>query len=405
MPFYFEEPINARTSQRIQLPNLQELIKTEESKHGKKSLDYQVIRLLGNQYSDVAKYLAIALARTSINPKWSMEDILAEIEEKTLIRKKFHKYLEKNGDKRLSIKDKKKMALLIWNEIIEAEGQKNVQIIDTIEKASEKANKTLAAEVTQSKTKTLDKMGDIENAILNALKFLKKFGEIDKAYEFSYTKYLNYRINNPDITTNSFINGLIGTANKEGVVSLTNEIQLIKDKYEFADNIEQYLQDIIETLADVPNILWPESDTDITSVEQLQKYFRMLRSNKEQIRGQKILKQYKKRAEKLEQEQETQKNSGITEGKFDGFLNALVTKLENIDRTDLRQFHRTLESASYEALQKNPLIIKYIVKQENLPVEGDEDAKDAAAMELSSLLARELSKRLKHIGRRPGTWK
>jgi len=395
-----------RTGQKITLPNIDAVIRKEEAKHGNKSIEYRVINALrAKGYNDIAVYTGIALAQTNLLPNWSLDDIVNEIDNRTHLDKKFHKYL--NGKSRGTPIEQKKIAMTLWQNIIENEGQRKIRLkdeegneveikTDEIVNTIKDKNTVLAHEISAS-----GKMQHIETAILNALDFFAKLEGVDPNYRFDRRKYYNFR---PDeyFTTTQYLNNIIGRGiqSSNGAVPIPQEIQKILSTYEFDENVEKFLNDIVKTLSGVnKNIMWPESDFAIENYSDLKKYFKLLHSSEEQTRGNKIIKMYKKKGQEVEKEQAGGIDSKIYEKLIDHALNKISGLNASVepDKT-----HDEFKKVAKELVDEHPTLVSYVTKVEKL---GDdftsyEHNKEAVIDELTSILAFKKSISDRALGRK-----
>ena len=243
-----------------------------------KSNERTIIQAL-NQYSDIAKYVAIGLVKYAT--KWSIEDALNEIQNPTIIPNEYRKYLQKCGDQNLSDTQKRKIAITIIEETIANERN----ALDTLHKTLDTDIKyPFAGEIS-------NKLIDISNTIIEAIQFITKLGKYIPKYNTLLKQTIMHNPNS-QITTSTYINTLVGNINPEK--SLTNILSLSLNDFEYSKSLKEYVDDLIQRLENIPYVLYPESKFPITDISSLKKYFSYLLTDKEIKRAQNILKNYKR---------------------------------------------------------------------------------------------------------------
>lgn len=411
--FNYEEEImqifeaENRTKQKITLPAIDATLKTEAKKHGKKSLNYEVIReLRAKNFNDIAIYVGMALAQTKLLPHWSLDDIVGELESQSHIDKKYAKHLK--GKAKGSTVQQKKIAMEIWKNIIENEGGRKIKLSDKQGKEVEvktdeivdqikDKNIALAHELVGTRQK-------IEKAILNALGLFAKIASIEPSYKFDANKYYSF---DPDKkpTTTQYINALIGRgiAYSGSPNPIPQEIMRLITDFEFSAETEQFLRDISDTLNKVnKNILWPEADFKIDSYEKLKKYFKGLSSPAESKRGEQIIKGYKKKEKEIEKQ-----TYGIDDNELAKIIERAVNKIENMSSTiDQDKFYQAVTGLSKNIIAENPGVVDFIIKNENLQnIENEIDRQEAVEDEIAAMIARQHRARKSHLGRKFDIWK
>lgn len=382
-----------RTTQRISLKNINSIIKTEENKHGKKSREYQLInKLRQDGYSDIAIYLAMALSQTKLAPGWSIDDIMGEIEDPKLINKKYHKYLSKGYQGGEDVLAQKKLAMDMWKQVIEGEGKEQLKFMGVTEKMPKQKTR-LAHEVL---THPGDQLSKIQNAIISGLDILQKIAKADPDYKLDIKKYFTY---DPEgnISTTQYVNSLAGggKGHASAPPSLPQELLKISREYELDDKANKLIKDINNVLNNAHDILWPEYEKPIKSIEDLKRYFNTLKSSKERARGEKVLKQYKK--SKIE------KPRNEVDKQYDKIIQSAVTDLETIPMSlEPEKFRLESEKIAKQLLKENDWLKDYVMHSESLP---DDATDDEVITELAANMAFEYSKRKKHVGRRKDIWK
>jgi len=291
---YFEA-IDRRGRKEIKLENIDAIIKREAAKHGKKSIEYQVIQELRKEkLNDIAVYVGIALSKISQKPKWNVEDIKNMFDSKQFISEKFIPILNNIIKRKVSEEELKKIALEIKNDILNNEKETLDQIRNTLNTTSNKRKTILAHELKKEDIVTT------KNAITETIQILSKLMPDD----FNIDNILNYSTETSQ-PVYDFINKLILGGN----ISLIGEIEvalnelktLIQTNPEYKTKLNKYIltlnknKEQLERIHSL-NILWPEMDMKITSLADLEKYFNLI--EKDRPRGQKIVNSYKMKIKK-----------------------------------------------------------------------------------------------------------
>jgi len=129
---------------------------------------------------------------------------------------------------------------------------------------SKKGNFIVSSEI-------LNASPNIEDNVIRALKALKSISEADPAYQFDERYFLDYKTTDQR-TTSKFINELISKVSDELQMVLNNT------RYDLSKEVENKLWGIVDSLQQGnKNVLWQEGDHDITTTEQLKKYFTILK--------------------------------------------------------------------------------------------------------------------------------
>ena len=257
--------VYSQTTQ-INFPDIDAIYKSEIQKHGKKSLEFQLISYLRhNKYNNIAIYYALALAQTKTSPKWTFEDIISEIEEPTLITKQQYKtYLQPNYPITLSKKEQQEIAKKIWKHAIENETQFN-SVVSKVLTSKQQPKFEYAHNIN---------IYAIREALLNAFKLFNTIKQKNAEFDYNIQKYFNYK-HTGEKSLNTYINELI----KQVLLTLKS----ILNDYEISHTMQTYIQNIITILKETQtkNILWPHEDMDITSLQDLKKYFNIISSSDE----------------------------------------------------------------------------------------------------------------------------
>lgn len=371
---YFEA-VNRR--KEIKLENIDSIIKRESKKHGKKSIEYQVIQELKNEkLNDIAIYVGIALSKIMQKPKWNVEDITNLFNSKQFISKKFIPILDKVIKKKVSEEELKKIALEIKNDILNNEKETLDQIRNTLNSMSTKKKITLAHELKK------DDIIKIKNVIIDTINILSKLMPDD----FKIENILNYSTNSSQPIYN-FINQLV----LGGQTSLLNEIEiaitelnnLINTNPEYKNKLIKYIIRLKNNKAQLErihslNILWPELDVNINSINDLEKYFNKIESDRE--RGQKVINTYKmkikkpKTVDKIEEE--------FTYKTFKQFLRKIAKQFvhdNDVKIFDGKELTQALDKVS-EKILKEMKNVKQFLKQDSYDPQS----------ELTGLLAKEI---------------
>lgn len=172
-----------RTKQQIILPSISKLQKGEYD-----SIKYYKIyqELKDKGFGDIAIYVGLALAQTKLKPKWSIEDIISEIEDPTLVEESFQKYLKKEYEGKESDVEKKEIAINIWKQIIEGERKQHINVSRVLDEKTKKEDNKENNNFDSKKFKevinsALEDLGDISKS-MDPDSFQKELEKIAKKY-------------------------------------------------------------------------------------------------------------------------------------------------------------------------------------------------------------------------------
>lgn len=172
-----------RTKQQIILPSISKLQKGEYD-----SIKYYKIyqELKDKGFGDIAIYVGLALAQTKLKPKWSIEDIISEIEDPTLVEESFQKYLKKEYEGKESDVEKKEIAINIWKQIIEGERKQHINVSRVLDEKTKKEDNKENNNFDSKKFKevinsALEDLGDISKS-MDPDGFQKELEKIAKKY-------------------------------------------------------------------------------------------------------------------------------------------------------------------------------------------------------------------------------
>lgn len=381
MKEYLEMVKGERTSKAAKIIPLSQLAAKAKQYARKPPKELTLVNKLGNTVSETGKYVAMALANTELLPKWSIEEILNLFGDDNAFNKEDLKFVKPNGDKGLSEAQKIAKAKEIWKNVLSSQGEKQTDVTKQLESGARKGKFVFASEFLKSSS-------HIETAILQAINALKQISQSDADYKFDESQILDFKVEGKE-STGKFMSNLIS--------KVVTELQKALNKYEFDKRIEDTLWTITDNISEANrNILWPESDHDITSVAALEKYFRTLRSSDEMKRGEKVLGQlnkgigYKKKG-KMEAKKEEN---------FDrDFLKLMYNATEETRGvpTEYEEFDQKVNSLAKQYLKENPWLKSYLIKEHDLGADAtDADVKD----ELVSQLAFHISKLRQKLGRK-----
>jgi len=349
---YYETYRGADAAKRDIPGSIDKLFKREEAKHGKKLIEYDIIKALQNK-SDVLKYAGIALGRSMSSPvKWTIEDIKTALGgEKVDVPEKFKKYVAHGSDKGLSELQKRSYGNEIAKHLIERDSEKRKDSSKQLEAGAKTVKSTLASQLSKG-----DKNTQIESAILAGIQLLNNIKSGHDKYAFDASKLLNYSPDSNQSPT-AFINELIQ--------KIKSELKSLKTKYDLDEKVEKHVSAIVNSLSDIPHhILWPEPNHKIDSQGALSKYFKGLRSNEEQKRGEKVLKNIKKeKQEKFDQ--------SSNEHKMNVLIANAAKHLEGLLRQD-EEFDKELKDFTKLAIEKHPWIKNYLIANEDVPKDAED---------------------------------
>lgn len=381
MKEYLEMVKGERTSKAAKIIPLSQLAAKAKQYTRKPPREVMLVNKLGNTVSETGKYVAMALANTELLPKWSIEEILNLFGDDNAFEKEDLKFIKPNGDKGLSEGQKITKAKEIWKNILQSQGERQTEITKQLESGGRKGKFVFASEFLKGSS-------HIETALLQAIRALKQISESDAEYEFDESQFLNFKTEGQE-STSKFMSGLVS--------KVVTELQKALNKYEFDKRIEDTLWTIADNISEANrNILWPESDHDITSIAALEKYFRTLRSSEEMKRGEKVLGQlnkgigYKKKG-KMEAKKE--------ENYDRDFLKLMYGATEETRGvpTEYEEFDKKVESLAKQYLKENPWLKSYVVKEYGLDAEStDAEIQD----ELASQIVFHITKLRQKLGRK-----
>ena len=171
---YYETYRGADAAKRDIPGSIDKLFKREEAKHGKKLIEYDIIKALQNK-SDVLKYAGIALGRSMSSPvKWTIEDIKTALGgEKVDVPEKFKKYVAHGSDKGLSELQKRSYGNEIAKHLIERDSEKRKDSSKQLEAGAKTVKSTLASQLSKG-----DKNTQIESAILAGIQLLNNIKSV-----------------------------------------------------------------------------------------------------------------------------------------------------------------------------------------------------------------------------------
>lgn len=378
---YLEMVKGDKTSKAAKITPLSQLEAKVKQYTRKPPKEFTLVQKLGNSVSETGKYVAMALANTELLPKWSIDEIINLFKDEDAFSKDDFKLIKPKGDKGLSETQKIAKAKEIWKNVLNSQGEKQKEITKKLESGARKGKFVFASEFLKSSS-------SVETSLIKAIKALEQISQKDPDYKFHENEFLNFKAEG-EKTVGQFLNNLIN--------QIITELQQTLDKYDFGESAADTLQAISNDLSKAnKNILWPESEHDITSVADLEKYFKTLRSPEEMKRGEKVI---------------SQLNKGIgykKKGKME------PAKKENFDRDFLKlmyhateetrgvpieydEFHKKVKLLSKQYIKENPWLKTYIINEYGLESNAENSEIED---ELSSQLVFYISKLRKKLGRK-----
>ncbi len=359
LPYYLETYRGADAAKRDIPGSIDKLFKREEAKHGKKLIEYNIIKALQNK-SDVLKYAGIALGRSMSTPvKWTVKDIestLGIADDKIDIPEKFKNYIAHGSDKNLSEIQKKSYGNEIAKYLIAHEADSTAAKADAYKLEAKIAGVKETKSTLASQLNKRGKNTQIESAILSGIQFLQNVKRDHNDYTFDASKLLNYSPESNESPT-VFINDLIR--------KIKTELKSLKTKYNLDKKVEEHINAIVNSLSDIPHhILWPEPSHKIDSQGALSKYFKGLRSNEEQKRGEKVLKNISK-------ERQEQFNKSSDEHKMNVLIADATKKLEGLQRYN-DDFDEELTKLTKLAIRQHSWIKNYLITNKDVPKDAED---------------------------------
>lgn len=352
---FFEATERKKKTDKESFETIKSIIAKENKKRGKKSASFQLIKKLQEkEMSEIAIYTAMALAQLNIKPKWTIEEVMGALEDKNFIDDELIPYLVKNDviDEEMSDEEKITIAKQIQENILQNEKNTIEYVKNVITSQSKIKNSIFVHQLSASQ------LENIKNAIKEALTIFQS-----ATSDFNMDSYLNYDAENSSEQTYQFFTKLLGGEAKASCESLPLEISAVlaelnevqKSKQIKSAQGRKKLAGWISSLESAnkvfnavsqKRIIWPESDSDIKNLDELEAYFVSLEEIRDKMMP--VIRQYKKRTQTVTHIKSTdeEENKEIVQAEWDeekvnNLVNSLVKNLlrnkeiRSIDYNDL----------------------------------------------------------------------
>lgn len=285
---------------KLQLKNISAIKKIEETKHGKKSAAYQIIKELGDlDMSDIAIYAAMYLAGIKQKPTWTVDELKDQLTRKDFVDDKLLPLLEKS-DKFQSLPEaeKKKKAYEVAQSIADSEAE-IIQIVNEhITANSSKTQTTLAHQLTPGQLRQMTAM---------LTKIITTLGKMYRSEEPELATLIASMVWYTDSkkTTNLWFNTLlrdiaamIGLALKD-IKDAKREKEISEKEFATLNSLQKQFEVYQRELNEYEgmNILWPESEKDIKGITGIKQYMAEVEVYRNKAKA--IINQYAKRKDRL----------------------------------------------------------------------------------------------------------
>ena len=109
---------------KIKLDNIKKVLDKESNKRGRKTAEYSLIKSLKDRdMTDIAIYTGMALLKTNLSPKWTIDEVMNLLESKNFIDKELIPLLSREYLKNanVTIPQMKNLALKIQENVLKNE--------------------------------------------------------------------------------------------------------------------------------------------------------------------------------------------------------------------------------------------------------------------------------------------
>ena len=373
MAIYFE----TTNLKKMKIPTIKDTLKREEKKHGKKSVDYTIIKELGDlELSDIAIYAGMFLAKRKQKPYYTISDLKHLLTDRDFIDDELIPLLDKS-DKfdKLPTQKKKTAAIELAQNIIDNEAEV-IQIVNNYLLAQ-------STDVTFAHQLSVKQLNELFNIIKNVIETMKTiYDEDDRELKILLNSISWFT--DSQKTTSSWLNELLKDVSgairlslrdvkemkQEGGLS-EKEVAALNSLKVKLENFEQELNRFLSA-----NILWPESEHDIDGLKDLRKYITDL--EKYRVKAKSVIDQYRKRKDKLidvKSEDDEDNEILAATGWDDTKLNALIRQTikdiyDEVISADAIEKQEIVNNKAKELLQTQKGLEKYL-SNETYDPEGE----------------------------------
>lgn len=294
MAIYFE----TNNLKKMKIPTIKDVLKKEETKHGKKSADYSIIKELGElKLSDVAIYAGMYLAKRKQKPYYTVSDLKHILTEKDFIDDELIPLLDRESKfNKLDSVRKKSKALILAQNVIDNEAEV-IQMVNNHLLAQSK-------DVTLAHQMSVKQLNEMYNIIKNVVDTMQTIYDEDDRELVNLMQSLNWKKAGEKSTT-YFLNTVIRDVSSAIGLSLRDmkemkqEGGLSEREVAALNSLKLRLEDNNKELNKFEsiNILWPESENDIEGLPGIRKY--LIEIERYRLKAKSVIDQYKKRKDKL----------------------------------------------------------------------------------------------------------
>lgn len=284
--------------QKVKLADIKQVLKKEESKHGKKSADYQLIGELGKLgLSDIAIYAGMYLARRKQKPYWTLDELKDQLTRRDFVDEKLRPMLDKTwkGFRGMTEQRKKEKALEVALSVIENESETIRTVNEHI--AAQGTNSTLAHQLSKGQ------LSKFAESLSSAVSKITRMYGADDPDVAALVESIEWDPDS-DKTTSAWLNGVVkAVGGALGVAARDlKEMKKGAESEKRAAAVNSAMKSVESSRAELDEydkmgILWPESDAPIKGVAGVASYVRKLESQR--AAAMEIIGQYERRKDAI----------------------------------------------------------------------------------------------------------